>query len=228
MTGYLQRLTTRMADGLVRLPEATRARHARFLRESQLPDGSFPDRDGGADLYYTGFALRGLAVLGALTPAICRRAAGFLGVSLAREASIVDFFSLLYSCLLVQMAGGPARVGIDAVRKDEARKNAGDPGQVLPRRLSIAEYNYTIRDLTGADIRPAREFPVDPANPAGFDNSGESLAMSPALMTKYLQAPREVANHLVFKPQGMAFAPCPMLVETDRDKYCVQQILDFY
>ena len=68
---------------------------------------------------------------------------------------------------------------IEAALKDEARKNAGDPGLVLARRLSNAEYNYTIRDLTGVDMRPTREFPVDPANPAGFDNSGESLSMSP-------------------------------------------------
>ena len=117
---------------------------------------------------------------------------------------------------------------IDAVLKNEARKNAGDPGLVLARRLSNAEYNYTIRDLTGVDIRPTREFPVDPANPAGFDNSGESLAMSPALLNKYLQAAREVANHLVLKPNGLAFAPHLMLVETDRDKYCVSQIVNFY
>ena len=57
---------------------------------------------------------------------------------------------------------------IDAVLKNEARKNAGDPGPVLARRLSNAEYNYTIRDLTGVDIRPTREFPVDPANLAGL------------------------------------------------------------
>jgi hypothetical protein len=117
---------------------------------------------------------------------------------------------------------------VEALRREEARKNASDPGLVLARRLSNAEYDYSIRDLTGVDIRPAREFPVDPANPAGFDNSGESLAMSPALMGKYLQAAREVADHLVLKPEGLAFAPHPMLVETDRDKYCVQQILDFY
>jgi mono/diheme cytochrome c family protein len=117
---------------------------------------------------------------------------------------------------------------IAAMRTHEMRRNAGDPGVVLARRLSNAEYNYTIRDLTGADIRPAREFPVDPANPSGFDNSGESLAMSPELMTKYLQAARQVANHLVLKPTGVAFAPNPMLVETDRDKYAVGRIIDFY
>ena len=115
-----------------------------------------------------------------------------------------------------------------ALRDDEIVKHAGDPGLVLARRLSNAEYNYTIRDLTGVDIRPTREFPVDPTNPAGFDNSGESLSMSPALLNKYLQAAREVANHMVLKPEGIAFAPHPMVVDTDRDKYCVLRIVDFY
>jgi hypothetical protein len=115
-----------------------------------------------------------------------------------------------------------------AVRHFEAERNAGDPGVVLARRLSNAEYDYTIRDLTGVNICPTREFPVDPANQAGFDNSGESLTMSPALLKKYLQAAKEVSDHLVLKPDGLAFAPHPVITETDRDKYCVQRIVDFY
>lgn len=117
---------------------------------------------------------------------------------------------------------------IDATWKSEAQRHDGDPGTVLARRLSNAEYNYTIHDLTGIDIRPAREFPVDPANLAGFDNSGESLTMSPALLTKYLQAARLVADHMFLTPAGFEFAPHPMLVETDREKFCIQQIVDFY
>jgi hypothetical protein len=117
---------------------------------------------------------------------------------------------------------------IRALRRDAAERNAGDPGNVPARRLSNAEYDYTIRDLTGVDLRPAREFPVDPANPEGFDNSGESLSMSPALMKKYLQAARQVADHLVLKPAGFDFAPHSMLAETDRDKYCILRIVDFY
>ena len=117
---------------------------------------------------------------------------------------------------------------IAAVRDREARRNAGDPGPVLARRLSNAEFDYTIRDLTGVDIRPTREFPVDPANEAGFDNSGESLAMSPALLKKYLAAARRVADHLVLKPDGFDFAPEPAVTDTDRDKYCVRRIIDFY
>ncbi len=110
----------------------------------------------------------------------------------------------------------------------EAREHDGDPGVVLARRLSNVEYNYTIRDLTGIDMRPAREFPVDPANQAGFDNSGESLAMSPALLNKYLLAARDVADHMFLNATGFEFAPHAMLVETDRDRYCIQRIVDFY
>src|SRR5213076_1735231 len=117
---------------------------------------------------------------------------------------------------------------IDAMLKAEARRTAGDPGVVLARRLSNAEYNDTIRDLTGVDMRPTREFPVDPANPAGFDNSGESLSMSPALLNKYLQAARDVANHMVLTPDGFDFSPTPMLVETDREKYAILRIVNFY
>ena len=76
--------------------------------------------------------------------------------------------------------------------------------------------------------RPAREFPVDPPDLAGFDNSGESLTMSPALLTKYLHASRLVADHMFLNPDGFEFAPHAMLVETDREKYCIQQIVDFY
>src|SRR6201996_6815207 len=117
---------------------------------------------------------------------------------------------------------------VAAVRAEEIKKAAGDPGVVLARRLSNAEYDYTIRDLTGQDMHVAKEFPVDPANQAGFDNSGESLTMSPALLNKYLKAAREVADHAVLKPDGIDFASYPMQVETDREKYAIQRIVGFY
>ncbi|MAR11409.1 MAG: hypothetical protein CL681_15805 [Blastopirellula sp.] len=117
---------------------------------------------------------------------------------------------------------------IRAVRQHAAEQNAGDPGVVLARRLSNAEYNHSIRDVTGIDIRPTRSFPVDPANTAGFDNSGESLAVSPALLNKYLAAAREVASHAVMTPEELVFAPHPAVTDTDRDKYCVKRIVEFY
>ena len=117
---------------------------------------------------------------------------------------------------------------IVAVRAEELRRNAGDPGPVPVRRLSNSEFNYTIRDLTGVDMQPAKEFPLDPANQSGFDNSGESLTMSSALLKKYLQAAREVGDRMVLTPDGIDFASHPMLSETDRDKYPIQRIVNFY
>lgn len=104
---YLETLTTRLADGLARWPDAVRAPHVAYLQRAQNADGGFSGRQGGSDLYYTGFALRSLAILDALTPSICERTAGYLRGCLRQQASVVDFFSFLYSCLLVQLGGGP-------------------------------------------------------------------------------------------------------------------------
>jgi Protein of unknown function (DUF1592)/Protein of unknown function (DUF1588)/Protein of unknown function (DUF1587)/Protein of unknown function (DUF1585)/Protein of unknown function (DUF1595)/Planctomycete cytochrome C len=87
------------------------------------------------------------------------------------------------------------------------RENAGDPGPVVLRRLSNAEYTYTIRDLTGIEsLDPAREFPVDGAAGEGFTNAGAALVMSPALLTKYLDAAKEIAGHAVLLPDGVQFS----------------------
>ena len=104
---YLFLLTARIAAGISRLPPEFCARHAGYLQRTQNADGGFSGREGGSDLYYTGFGLRGLAVLDALTPEICGRAAKFLGSCLNRQTSVIDLFSFLYACLLVQMGGGP-------------------------------------------------------------------------------------------------------------------------
>jgi hypothetical protein len=90
----------------------------------------------------------------------------------------------------------------------EARARAGDPGQVPLRRLSNAEYDCTIRDLTGVDLRPTREFPADGAAGEGFTNAAEALTdVSPALLSKYLNAAKDVAGHAVLLPDGFRFSP---------------------
>src|SRR5262245_19532829 len=53
------------------------------------------------------------------------------------------------------------RTWVRSYLKVEARAQAGDPGPVVLRRLSNAEYTYTVRDLTGLkELQPARQFPV--------------------------------------------------------------------
>src|SRR5262249_3498369 len=79
---------------------------------------------------------------------------------------------------------------------------------VVLRRLSNAEYTYTIRDLTGVEsLDPAKEFPADSASGEGFMNVGNSLVMSSSLLTKYLTAARDVASHAVLLPDGIRFSP---------------------
>src|SRR5919201_247233 len=89
----------------------------------------------------------------------------------------------------------------------EARARGGDPGRVVVRRLSNAEYNNTIRDLTGVDLEPARDFPADGAAGEGFTNAGDALVMSPTLLNKYLNAAQEIAAHAVLLPDGFRFSP---------------------
>ena len=47
-------------------------------------------------------------------------------------------------------------------------------------------------------------------------------------MKKYVQAAKEISDHLVLTSTGLEFASHPVLAETDRDKYCILRIVDFY
>ncbi len=108
-----------------------------------------------------------------------------------------------------------------------ALERAGDPGPVVLRRLSNAEYTYTVRDITGvASLDPAHEFPVDGAAGEGFTNTGQALVMSPSLITKYLDAGKEIASHAELLPDGIRFTPAT--TKRDRTEEFLAQIRAFY
>ncbi|HEY3132049.1 MAG TPA: DUF1592 domain-containing protein [Acidobacteriota bacterium] len=72
-----------------------------------------------------------------------------------------------------------------------------DPGRVTAHRLNRSEYNNTVRDLLGVDLRLADDFPQDDSG-YGFDNIGDVLSLSPVLMEKYLAAAEKIARTAVF------------------------------
>src|SRR5205814_8873242 len=72
-----------------------------------------------------------------------------------------------------------------------------DPGRVTARRLNRTEYNNTVRDLLGVDLRPADEFPNDDSG-YGFDNIGDVLSTSPLLVEKQLAAAERIARTAIF------------------------------
>ena len=77
-----------------------------------------------------------------------------------------------------------------------------DPGRVTARRLNRTEYNNTVRDLLGVDVRPADDFPQDDAG-YGFDNIADVLSLSPVLMEKYVSAAEKVSRVALFGPPVM-------------------------
>jgi mono/diheme cytochrome c family protein len=77
-----------------------------------------------------------------------------------------------------------------------------NPGRVTARRLNRTEYNNTIRDLLGVDLRPADDFPQDDAG-YGFDNIGDVLSLSPVLMERYVTAADRIARTALFGPVPM-------------------------
>jgi hypothetical protein len=77
------------------------------------------------------------------------------------------------------------------------RETPPNPGRVTARRLNRTEYNNTIRDLLGVDVRPADDFPQDDAG-YGFDNIADVLSLSPVLMEKYVSAADRVTRIALF------------------------------
>jgi geranylgeranyl transferase type-2 subunit beta len=170
---YLWRLSSAITDGLTRLPADHRDLHAQFLLAKQNPDGGFPDRAGGSDLYYTGFGLRGLAVLDALSTDVATKAGGFLRSCLDKQTGVVDFFSLLFSCALVELAAGPNVL-------------AEAPPDWRERVLALFE---SFRAKDGG-------YAKTPGGPAGSTYHTFLVALCYELLDQPLPRPGEIAGYL--------------------------------
>jgi mono/diheme cytochrome c family protein len=93
--------------------------------------------------------------------------------------------------------------------------NAINPGRVTLRRLNRAEYDNTIRDLFGLDLRPADRFPADDVG-YGFDSIGDVLSMPPILMEKYLDAANAIVKAVSHDPAAWSRIMHPPVDEVPR------------
>ena len=103
---YLENMTLQLATGLGQLPDSVSDSHTAYILNAQQPDGGYRGRESGSDLYYTSFALRGLAISGKLHGPSAERAAGFLHDQLEKEIAVVDLIALIYSVKLLQVSAG--------------------------------------------------------------------------------------------------------------------------
>jgi len=80
-----------------------------------------------------------------------------------------------------------------------------NPGRPALRRLNRAEYANAIRDLLALDVDVASLLPPDDAA-FGFDNIGDLLGVSPALLERYLAAADRVSALALGDPATAASA----------------------
>ena len=86
-----------------------------------------------------------------------------------------------------------------AAALDRAAARRPEPGRVPPHRLNRAEYANAVRDLLALEVDAAALLPADVAG-HGFDNLASTLALSPALMERYLSAARRISLLAVGDP----------------------------
>jgi hypothetical protein len=95
-------------------------------------------------------------------------------------------------------------------RQDEtALKHADDPGEVLLRRLTSSEYDYTIRDLTRIDLKLREELPGDAVGGEGFTNVGLVQFFQDSSVEQYLKNAKAVASHAVIVAGQLKFYEAP-------------------
>ncbi|MEM6916287.1 MAG: DUF1592 domain-containing protein, partial [Verrucomicrobiota bacterium] len=79
-----------------------------------------------------------------------------------------------------------------------------NPGFAQARRLTREEYNRTIRDLVGLDLRPADDFPMDFSGTSGFSNSTNTLFLQTAHLDRYFTAAEGVIDEVRADPRAWA------------------------
>ncbi len=153
---YLIQLADRVARGLSKISAERLERHRAFILTQQMGSGGFRGREGDADLYYTGFAIRGLAVSGGMDAACARNVASYLRTIDPLKLGVIDLLSWLYCALVVQASDGTdllkevpddfvARIieSIESCRTDDggyAKSNEGALGSTYQSFLVALTY----------------------------------------------------------------------------------------
>jgi mono/diheme cytochrome c family protein len=87
-----------------------------------------------------------------------------------------------------------SQVDYDKLPKEQLQQILA--GLPTSRRLNRVEYNNTLRDLFGVDLRAGDLLPSEGGGGEGFDNAGATLFTTPVLMEKYLEAAELVLGTL--------------------------------
>ena len=117
----------------------------------------------------------------------------------------------------------------DAVRhqlEHIVNNDAGDPGQVVMRRMTSAEFGYTIQDLTGLDLGLETILIDDAVGGEGFTNVGDVQFVQDTTLERYLEAAKLVASHAVIGSGPLQFYEAPG--QTGLELSAIHRIQDIY
>jgi len=86
----------------------------------------------------------------------------------------------------------------------------GTSAPVVIRRLNRRQYDNTVRDLLGLELRLSELFPADEIS-FGFDTIGSALSVSPIHVEKYLEAAERALSQAIQAPDVEGFAPIELI-----------------
>jgi hypothetical protein len=105
-------------------------------------------------------------------------------------------------------------------------QNEGDPGRIVMRRLTSAEYAYTVQDLTELDLKAAQDVASDAAAGEGFTNVGTAQFMQDSALERYLAVAKIIADHAVIGSGPLDFFADPG--QTGRELSAIARIQQIY
>ena len=115
---------------------------------------------------------------------------------------------------------------VRASLKGYSNSHAGDPGGVTVRRLTSAEYGYTVHDLTGLDLDLNSDFAGDAVGGEGFSNFGDVQFISDANLERYMESAKKIADHAVIGSGPIEFFEHPG--KTGFELSAINRIKDIY
>ena len=86
------------------------------------------------------------------------------------------------------------------LRRQAQQLGSTEPRTALARRLTNVEYEHTMRDLLGVDLRLLESLPEDPVKAYHFNNSAEFMLMGPEQIERYLECARRALASAIVDP----------------------------
>jgi len=107
-----------------------------------------------------------------------------------------------------------------------------NPGRVVAHRLNNVEYDNTVRDLIGVDMRPSGTYGFpDDAYVEGFDNNADALTVPPLLLEKLETATQAISAAALSTAAGNAAVRARIMIcdpAKTGESACATQILSAF